>query len=235
MKVTKALVGVVLLGAITMSSCKRKGCIDSAATNFSEKAKKDDGSCTYKPTITLIGSATVTVAVGGTYTDQGATATNKDGSSVTVTTTGLPVNTTSTGTFTVTYSATNDYGTVTATRTVNVVLDQSAYLGTYAVVTDCPTALPLSTSPDIIAGATANEIIVDPAFTLVGNQLILNINGSAVTVPFQSIDLTVGTLEISGSGTMNATGTEMVLNLTYNNTTPFIGGSGTCVATYTKQ
>ena len=29
------------------SSCKKEGCMDSKATNFDEKAKKDDGSCVY--------------------------------------------------------------------------------------------------------------------------------------------------------------------------------------------
>lgn len=235
MKVTKVLVGVVMLGAITMSSCKKKGCMDNTATNFVEKAKKDDGSCTYKPTISLVGPATVTVAVGATYTDQGATATNKDGSSVTVTATGLPINTSSTGTFTITYSATNDYGTVTTTRTVNVVLDQSSYLGTFAATSDCPTALPIAASPEITAGSSDSEIIIAPAFTLVGQQITANVNGANVTVPFQTISITLGSIELSGVGTMNASGTEMTITYTYNNTTPFIGGSGTCVAVYTKQ
>jgi hypothetical protein len=236
MKVSKVLVGIVLLGAITTSSCKRKGCIDSEATNFSEKAKKDDGSCTYKPTIVLVGSATVNVPVGTTYTDEGATATNKDGSSVTVTTTGLPINTSTTGTFTVTYTATNDYGTVSISRTVNVVIDQSVYIGTYASTSDCgATALPLSASPEITVGATANEIIIAPALTLVGQQIVANVNGANVTVPFQVIPITVGDIELSGTGTMNASGTEMTITYTYNNTTPLIGSSGTCVAVYTKQ
>jgi len=235
MKVSKVLVGVVMLGAITMTSCKKKGCMDNTATNFVEKAKKDDGSCTYKPTISLIGAATVSVAVGAVYTDEGATATNKDGSAVTVTATGLPINTSSTGTFTITYTATNDYGTVTATRTVNVVLDQSSYLGTFAATSDCPTALPIAASPEITAGASANEIIISPAFTLVGAEIMATINGATVTVPFQTIPITVGNIELSGTGTMNATGTEMTITYTYNNTTPFIGGTGTCVAVYTKQ
>ena len=29
------------------TSCKKKGCTDSNATNYSEKAKKDDGSCEF--------------------------------------------------------------------------------------------------------------------------------------------------------------------------------------------
>ena len=240
MKVSKVLVGIVLLGAITTSSCKRKGCIDNQATNFSEKAKKDDGSCTYKPTIVLVGSATVNVPVGTTYTDQGATATNKDGSAVTVTATGLPINTSSTGTFTITYTATNDYGAVTAIRTVNVVLDQSSYLGTYAVTSDCgATSFPLSTSPEVILGASASEIIITPGFTAITGDILCTINGSIITVPNQTIDVVafgipLGSLIFSGSGIMNATGTEMTITYDYENTVPGISGVGTCTAVYTK-
>lgn len=32
---------------IAFSSCKKKGCTDATATNYNEKAKKDDGTCTY--------------------------------------------------------------------------------------------------------------------------------------------------------------------------------------------
>lgn len=38
-------IGAVL--TIGISSCKKKGCTDSTANNYSEEAKKDDGSCTY--------------------------------------------------------------------------------------------------------------------------------------------------------------------------------------------
>ena len=32
---------------ILMTSCKKKGCVDSYAESFDSKAEKDDGSCTY--------------------------------------------------------------------------------------------------------------------------------------------------------------------------------------------
>lgn len=41
-----ALIGVFSLGAV---SCKKEGCTDPEANNYNDKAKKDDGSCTYDP------------------------------------------------------------------------------------------------------------------------------------------------------------------------------------------
>lgn len=39
---------IIALGAIaSFSSCKKKGCTDESATNYVEKAKKDDGTCEY--------------------------------------------------------------------------------------------------------------------------------------------------------------------------------------------
>jgi hypothetical protein len=36
---------------VSLSSCGKKGCTDSNATNYCDECKKDDGSCTYKATI----------------------------------------------------------------------------------------------------------------------------------------------------------------------------------------
>jgi len=42
-------IGILTLavGTITLGSCKKKGCTDPLANNYNEKAKKDDGSCTF--------------------------------------------------------------------------------------------------------------------------------------------------------------------------------------------
>ena len=75
---------------------------------------------TTAPVVTLTGAATVTVELGGTYTELGATATDASGT-VTVVTTGT-VDTDTVGSYTVTYTSTDASGNVgTATRTVNVV------------------------------------------------------------------------------------------------------------------
>jgi hypothetical protein len=225
---------VIGLGA-GFSSCKKKGCTDATATNFNSKAKKDDGSCLYKPMITIIGAADTTISVGSTYADLGATAVNKDGSSVNVVTTGQVV-TTSTGVNYVNYSATNPNGTSTAKRTVNVVIGQDNWTVAWDVTSNCgATSFPLAGAPTISAGATANDLVIDGMFTLVGGTATATVNGATITVPQQTINITAGDINFSGVGTMNAQGNILTITYTYENTTPIIGGSGTCVATYVKQ
>lgn len=51
----KALAVILVLVSITLVESCKKGCLDSRANNYDEKAKKDDGSCTY-------GSGTVTTS-----------------------------------------------------------------------------------------------------------------------------------------------------------------------------
>lgn len=48
--------GLIVAASSTIVSCKKKGCTDPEATNYSEEAKKDDGSCQYAdetPTYTI--------------------------------------------------------------------------------------------------------------------------------------------------------------------------------------
>jgi len=45
MKTKLFLIASILL--VSATSCKKKGCTDSTATNYSEEAKKDDNSCVY--------------------------------------------------------------------------------------------------------------------------------------------------------------------------------------------
>ena len=44
-------------------SCKKKGCMDSDASNYNSEAKKDDGTCVYTPNITIIAAADTTISV----------------------------------------------------------------------------------------------------------------------------------------------------------------------------
>jgi len=78
---------------------------------------------TTKPVITLLGDATVTLTVGDTYSDAGATALDdKDGDITSQIVTTGSVDTSTVGTYTITYSVTDAAGNTadTVTRTVSV-------------------------------------------------------------------------------------------------------------------
>ena len=48
-KKTLTLVAAAFALTLSFSSCQKKGCTDPTALNYSESAKKDDGSCVYAP------------------------------------------------------------------------------------------------------------------------------------------------------------------------------------------
>ena len=223
--------------SIAMTSCKKKGCTDATATNRNAKAKKDDGSCLYRPFLTINGQAEMTINVGGAYSDAGATAVNKDGSSVVVSTDSSGFDKTQTGVYYINYAAANVNGTTSGSRKITVVVGASNWTSpTWAVSSTCSgTTFPLSTSPVISAGAGANGISIDNMFNLVGGTATGTVNGTAISLPNQTINITLGDIIFSRIGTMNATATQFQIEYTYDNTTPLIGGNGTCVAIYDKQ
>lgn len=248
----KGFLFIAIIASVGFTSCKKKGCTDATAVNYSESAKKDDGSCAYKPIITLNGSSSVTINVGDTYNDAGATAKNKDGSSVPVTSDVSAVDATAAGVYTVTYSATNTNGTTTATRTVNVVIGQDNWVGNWVLTHDCATSFPLNSTPTVVVGGSNDAIAIEGMFSISipSIPLILpdgltiaedgtanaTVSGSQITISSQVYDvLGVGSITYSGTGSMNSTGTQFTVNYTYTNSLPGIGGSGNCVATYTKQ
>ncbi len=50
---TKQILGMAALLGVSLSSCKKEGCTDPKANNYNEEARKDDGSCTYDPVMTV--------------------------------------------------------------------------------------------------------------------------------------------------------------------------------------
>ena len=97
------------------------------------------------------------------------------------------------------------------------------------------TQFPLSASPAITAGGGANQVVIDNMFNLVGGTANGAVNGASITIPEQTINITLGNVIFSGNGTMNSTGTQFQITYTYDNDTPIIGGTGTCIAIYDKQ
>lgn len=99
--------GILLFAsaALVITSCRKKGCTDPNASNYSADAKKDDGTCTYDPTTTWYSEVTyngdtykqITGTIssdqtldaasnwllsGGVFVDNGATLTIEEGTTV---------------------------------------------------------------------------------------------------------------------------------------------------------
>ena len=224
-----------LIISVGFMSCKKKGCTDENAINYNSEAKKDNQSCNYIPTISLNGNDVDTIAMGTNYADLGATATNYDGAAVVVVTDSSFFNKDSIGTYVITYTASNEHGSVSTERSVTVIMGQGAWLGFWVSTNACDALqFPLTADPEVIVGSNSNEIIIDNMFNLVGGAIFCDIDNQTITVSQQTINITLGDIILSGSGTMNSEGTQFIINYDYENTAPFIGGTGTCEVTYDK-
>jgi len=232
-------------GSCTYASADVMGCTDPLSVNYNPDANIDDGSCEYTPFITINGAADTTISVATTWTDPYATAANFDGAVVLVSDVS-DVDASQVGDYTVTYSATNNNGTTTEVRTVHVVINQDTWLGDDWNVSDnCggATGLPLYDSPNVIVGGSDNQILITDFFAdTFGSPYgtaICQIDGENITVA-QASDtapgggISGGELIYEGFGSMNSDGISFTITFTWQNTTPFIGGSGTCQATYSK-
>ena len=237
MKKTLILLSVATIGAMTFTGCKKKGCTDSTATNFNSKAKKDDASCVYTPTITIIGAADTTVNVGSTYNDPGATAVNKDGSSVDVIVEQLAdsVNTGTTGVYYVNYKATNTNGSATAKRKVNVIIGKDNWLQGWNVSSSCSsTSFPLASNPTITEGPNAGTLLFDGMFNLFSGTVTAPYSGATIAFTNQIVTSIAGNITFSGTGTMTPDGNLINVTFNYDNAIPFVGGPGSCVGTFSK-
>ena len=116
---------------------------------------------TTPPVITLNGLSTLSILVGSSYTDAGATAVDNVDGSIAVSTTGT-VNTSTPGTYTITYTATDDANnTATKIRTVIV------------------TATPDTTAPVItLNGSATISLSQGTSYTDAGATAVDNIDGS---------------------------------------------------------
>ncbi|MDG1349883.1 MAG: DUF5011 domain-containing protein [Crocinitomicaceae bacterium] len=241
MKRTKFYSILALLTVFMFSvSCKKKGCMDTAASNYNEEAKKDDGSCVYSPIISIIGAADTTISVATLWEDPYATAANLDGAVVMVSDVS-DVDASQVGDYSVTYSATNNNGTTTVTRMVHVVVNQDSWLGDWSVSDNCGggTGLALNGSPNVIAGGNTEQILITEFLNGITGSYgtaICQIDGDAISVAEASDGAPGGLGDIiySGFGTMNSDGLSFTITFTWQNTTPLTGGSGTCQATYSK-
>ena len=136
------------------------------------------------PTITLNGLSAVTITAGTTYTEQGATCTDDTDPAPTVTTTGT-VDTSSPGTYTVTYACTDSSGNgSTISRTVTVVAAET----------------PIDTTDPVIAINGSSELTIQAGstYTEQGATCTDDTDGSLQVT-------TTGTVDTSNPGTYTVT------------------------------
>ncbi len=168
---------------------------------------------TTPPTVTVLGTNPLTVVWSSAYIDAGATAVDVSGASVTVTTTN-PVNTATPGTYTVSYSATDQWGNVgTGSRTVTV-----------SGPTTPPTITVTGTNPITVAW---NSVYTDAGATAkdaLNNTVTVTTTGSVTTATPGTYTLTYHATDQWGNVATTKTRTVTVSNPT---TPPTITVTGT--------
>ncbi|MFY9311297.1 MAG: DUF5011 domain-containing protein [Bacteroidia bacterium] len=201
---------------------------------------------TTAPVVTLTGDASKTVSLQGTYTEEGATATDDEDGEVTPTVSGT-VNVNLAGTYTITYTATDAAGNVgTATRTVIVKNDAEDWAGNYSVVDVCGTST-FNYNQTVTASTTVNNKLMFSKFAdYAGNTAIYAmVTGSDISIPSQSA-VGIGTNNggtcdvanhqfVSQSGMSNSNG--FVITYTDELTGPgaCTAAAASCTATFTKM
>ena len=190
------------------------------------------------PELTLLGDAIMDLCLGDSLVDPGIQsidAYDVDISDLIDITSNLDNGTV--GSYTITYTSTDENGNVsTVERTINVGICVSSMLSTYYVSHDCQLIGQdiINDSQTIIQGNSTNEFIIDNFNTFI-SQISGTIDGNVVTIPQNVFSVGQAPLSIdvtlSGSGSINDTGDEIVINYDYD---AGLAGSGTCTATYTK-
>lgn len=186
--------------------------------------KKTD---TNAPTITLTGPASVDVVLGGTYTDQGATAEDKEDGNLTdkITNNAKDVNTKLAGKYTVTYTVADAAGNeASTTRTVNVKNAAEAYSGFYAAVKNYPDGTTSTYADTIYYSPTVNN---DLQLSRLGNlrnaKVVIKIDGNFITFDPSAQTMNCGLDNASTkfelvTGTVATVSGKTVLTIEYNET-----------------
>lgn len=213
------LLTLVLAGITLVSGCK----------------KEDENA----PAISLNGLSEITIDLGETFNDPGASANDEEDGDLTksVTVTGT-VDNQKVGTYTLKYNVSDEAGNpaTEVTRTVKVRSNKLA--GSYKVT-------------DVVTGSSANgtynyDVDITQSSTdynkiLIGNfggfsvgKVSATVEGNSITIPSQSVTATAGsgtvTVTLSGTGTYDGA-TFKVLTLSYSAS----NGLGNGQATLTKQ
>ncbi len=190
------------------------------------------------PELTLLGDAIMDLCLGETLVDPGIQsidAYDVDISDLIDITSNLDSGTV--GSYTITYTSTDENGNIsTVGRIVNVEICVSSLLSAYNVSHDCQLLGQdiINNTQTFIEGNASNEFIIDDFNTFI-SQITGTIEGNSLTIPQNVFSVGQAPLSfdvtLSGTGTINDTGDEIVINYNYD---AGLAGSGTCTATYTK-
>lgn len=171
---------------------------------------------TTAPTITLNGSSSLSITRGSTYTELGATVIDDFDGNLSVTISGS-VNTSSSGTYRLTYSAIDSSGNeANVTRSVRVYTPYSPPAAT-PTPTPSPTPIPDTTAPVItITGDNPMSIEVGGSYSESGATAMDNVDGAITATPSGSVDAnTAGTYTITYNAT-DSSGNSAEANRTVN-------------------
>jgi hypothetical protein len=209
----------------------------SATALFISSCSKDDTA----PSITILGDNPVTISLNSAYTDAGATANDdKDGDVTSSITQTNDVDVNLTGTYTVTYTATDKAGnTGTETRTVIVKNDADYLEGTYNVSETCDGVVQTPYTETVSASSNINKRIIFSKFANYSNNtnIYANVTGTVIDLPSQTAT-GIGSLNESHSfsGAPGGTISGNNFGLIYTDVNNSAGGaSTTCTATFVKQ
>ena len=182
----------ILIVLFAVAGCNKK---DNFIANDNQVGSSK---VTYFALLTLKGDEYMSLVQGGTYTDPGATATEK-GAPISVTTSGK-VDATTPGVYTVTYSAINKDGFAASTSRTVVVLSAHEtpgvdVSGTYKYVGGDFKA----TVTKVAEGLYTMDNFYGPTTIAC---VFTTLNGTAIDIP----DQTTGFGPVNGTGTLSATG-----------------------------
>ncbi|MFH0894868.1 MAG: DUF5011 domain-containing protein [Bacteroidota bacterium] len=218
-KLILSLTAILILGSVVFVSCK-----------------KDDVTA---PVIALVGDANMTIMLGATFTDPGATATDDtDGDLTSAITVSGTVNNALVGSYTLTYTVADAAGnSAEKKRTVEVQNSAKDFAGSYNVTDVVGGGTPATYTDVVTASSTVDKRVWVTKFAYYTNGGVyfdINTSNSTIQLPSQTVvcGLTPASRVFVGSGTYVSSPTT-VLTINYTETTG--GTSVTGVETYTKQ
>lgn len=159
--------------------------------------KKTD---TNAPTIALVGPATVDLKIGDAYTDQGATAEDKEDGNLTdkITSNAKDVDTKKAASYTITYTVSDAAGNeATAKRIVNVRNSAAAYEGLYTatqIYVSDPTT-PYTYTDTVVASTTVNGELYLTRLNDINKlkvKIVVNEAAKTITIPADQVFLNAG-------------------------------------------